>query len=62
MRRKTLARKVTVNGLGLHTGEWVNVFLHPAQEGEGIVFYVRDGRRVVHIPALTPFVADTRRR
>ncbi|MFZ8853202.1 MAG: UDP-3-O-acyl-N-acetylglucosamine deacetylase, partial [Armatimonadota bacterium] len=62
MRRKTLGRSITVNGLGLHTGEQAAVTLHPADAGEGIVFFVRNRQGVAHIPALAPFVTDTRRR
>jgi len=62
MRRKTLGRSITVNGLGLHTGEQAAVTLHPADAGEGIIFFVRNRQGVAHIPALTPFVTDTRRR
>ena len=62
MWRKTLKRSVSVKGVGLHTGERTTVTLHPTDEGNGIIFIVPNGRGAVDIPALTPFVTDTRRR
>ncbi|MFA0753534.1 MAG: hypothetical protein IMHGJWDQ_001310 [Candidatus Fervidibacter sp.] len=62
VRRKTLQQKVTVTGNGLHTGEKVTVTLYPAEAEAGICFRVRSGGEWVTIPALVPFVVDTRRR
>jgi UDP-3-O-[3-hydroxymyristoyl] N-acetylglucosamine deacetylase len=62
MVRKTLRRSITIKGLGLHTGERVEVTLHPAEAREGIVFFVQNRQGVATIPALTTFVANTRRR
>ncbi|GBD00204.1 UDP-3-O-acyl-N-acetylglucosamine deacetylase [bacterium HR17] len=61
MQRKTLGRCERVRGTGLHTGERVTATLHPAEAGTGIVLRVRRQGESV-IPALVPFVADTRRR
>ncbi len=62
MKRKTLRQSICVRGIGLHTGAETTVVLHPAHAGTGILFRVRVGEGSVDIPALTPFVGDTRRR
>lgn len=61
MTRKTLSNSVKVRGIGLHSGEKVTVWLHPAEAGSGIKFRVGNGRHKL-IPALVPFVVETRRR
>ena len=38
MKQRSLARAVSVKGNGLHTGNAVNLTLHPAPAGHGIVF------------------------
>lgn len=40
--QKTLARKVKLKGIGLHSGEMVHCTLHPAEENQGIVFLRSD--------------------
>lgn len=62
MNEKTIQRTIRVSGIGLHTGERVSVTLHPAEPGAGILFRVRNFNGVEVIPALVPFVIDTRRR
>jgi len=40
----TLTKSVSIKGIGLHSGEMVNVSVHPANTGEGIVFkYTGEG-------------------
>lgn len=56
-RQTTLARSVTVEGIGLHTGSDARVTLNPAPGNYGIVFRCSG----VEIPARTPFVASTTR-
>lgn len=62
MNERTIQRTVQVNGVGLHTGERVSATLHPAEPGSGILFRVRNLNGVEVIPALVPFVVETRRR
>jgi UDP-3-O-[3-hydroxymyristoyl] N-acetylglucosamine deacetylase len=40
--QNTLARRVRLSGIGLHTGRHVRVVLHPAGTNHGIVFYRSD--------------------
>ena len=40
--QNTLARRVRLAGIGLHSGRHVHVVLHPAVPGHGIVFYRSD--------------------
>jgi UDP-3-O-[3-hydroxymyristoyl] N-acetylglucosamine deacetylase len=60
--RKTIQEGVKVEGIGLHSGGRAKVFLHPCEGGHGIVFSVHNEQGSALIPALTPFVAETRRR
>lgn len=62
MNRKTIREGVKVEGIGLHSGGRAKVFLHPCEGGHGIVFSVHNEQGSALIPALTPFVAETRRR
>jgi UDP-3-O-[3-hydroxymyristoyl] N-acetylglucosamine deacetylase len=56
----TLAQPVHLEGIGLHTGEPVQVALHPAAEGCGIVFSRSDHPDVIPVPALVGNVVDSR--
>jgi len=60
--RKTIQKGVKVEGIGLHSGQRTKVFLHPREGGQGIVFSVHNEQGSALVPALTPFVAETRRR
>ena len=62
MNRKTIRKVVKVEGIGLHSGQRTKVFLNPCEGGKGIVFSVHNEQGSALIPALTPFVAETRRR
>ena len=62
MYQRTLARSVSVTGVGLHSGERVILNLHPAKENSGITFRRIDlsGKQAEPI-ALTPYlINDTR--
>ena len=62
MYQRTLARSVSVTGVGLHSGERVILNLHPAKENSGITFRRTDlsGKQAEPI-ALTPYlINDTR--
>lgn len=50
--QNTLARRVRLSGIGLHTGRHVHVVLHPAAAEHGIVFYRSD------VDAFIPAVAE----
>lgn len=59
--QKTLNRSLTCSGVGLHSGALVNMVLHPAAAGHGIVFVrtdIVDGDNI--IPARYDLVTDTR--
>jgi UDP-3-O-[3-hydroxymyristoyl] N-acetylglucosamine deacetylase len=59
MRQQTIAREVRCTGIGLHTGQRVNLVVKPAAENTGIQFVRRDlGRKA--IPALHRHLSDTR--
>ncbi len=55
MRQRTIAEKISCTGIGLHSGAPVQLTLHPARVGEGIVF-VRNG---TEIPARADRVGST---
>ena len=50
VQRQTLAKEVSLDGIGLHTGTQVRIRLIPAQPGTGVVF-VRKDLGGVRIPA-----------
>jgi len=50
--QNTLARRVRLAGIGLHSGRYVHVVLHPAAPGHGIVFYRSD------VDSFIPAVAE----
>lgn len=56
----TLAKTVTCEGLGLHTGRSIRMTLRPAEAGSGIVFHRREDDQVVSIEAVSANVVDTR--
>jgi UDP-3-O-[3-hydroxymyristoyl] N-acetylglucosamine deacetylase len=57
--QRTLERPVTVEGIGLHTGERVTVTLKPAPANSGVVFHRVDLPGRPAIPGRPEFVADT---
>jgi UDP-3-O-[3-hydroxymyristoyl] N-acetylglucosamine deacetylase len=58
--QKTLRNIIRAKGVGLHTGEQVNLTMRPAPPNTGIIFRRVDLRPVVEIPARLENVADTR--
>ncbi len=54
MERATVARTITVEGTGLHSGRDVRLHIRPSNAG---IAFVKDG---VRIPATPDFVVDTR--
>lgn len=51
MNQRTIAEKISCTGVGLHTGKPVQLTLHPARAGSGIVFVRTDLAEPVEIPA-----------
>jgi UDP-3-O-[3-hydroxymyristoyl] N-acetylglucosamine deacetylase len=56
----TIARPTAISGIGLHTGQRINMTLRPADAGVGIVFHRQMGDRKVSIEATSANVVDTR--
>ena len=51
VRQRTIAEKISCTGVGLHTGKPVQLTLHPARAGSGIVFVRTDLPSPIEIPA-----------
>jgi len=58
--QRTLAKTVTISGIGLHSGARINMTLRPAEAGTGIIFHRIDGQQTVSIAAIAENVVDTR--
>ncbi|MEJ2200182.1 MAG: UDP-3-O-acyl-N-acetylglucosamine deacetylase, partial [Desulfuromonadaceae bacterium] len=56
----TCAQPTTISGIGLHSGQMINMTLRPAEAGTGIVFHRTEGERTVSIEAISANVVDTR--
>jgi len=56
----TIAKPLTISGIGLHTGREITMHLRPADAGNGIVFHRKEGDRCVSIEAISANVVDTR--
>jgi len=56
----TIARPTAISGIGLHTGQRINMTLRPADAGVGIVFHRQMGDHKVAIEANSANVVDTR--
>lgn len=60
MLQHTVSEEISCTGVGLHTGQPVQLTIKPAREGTGIVF-IREGRgHPVEIPARPEYVTSTR--
>jgi UDP-3-O-[3-hydroxymyristoyl] N-acetylglucosamine deacetylase len=60
MNQHTIAEKIACTGIGLHSGEPVQLVLRPARAGSGIVFVRTDLATPVEIPARPDSVTATR--
>ena len=60
-KQQTIEQKVSIAGIGLHTGKTVNLTLVPAAVNSGIRFKRIDLEGQVEIPALVDYVVDTSR-
>jgi UDP-3-O-[3-hydroxymyristoyl] N-acetylglucosamine deacetylase len=58
--QRTIAEKISCTGIGLHSGEPVQLTLHPARVGSGVVFVRTDLAHPVEIPARREAVTSTR--
>jgi len=58
--QRTLRQKVSCTGIGLHSGAKITLTLSPAPANTGIRFVRTDLDPEVEIPALAPYVVDTR--
>jgi UDP-3-O-[3-hydroxymyristoyl] N-acetylglucosamine deacetylase/3-hydroxyacyl-[acyl-carrier-protein] dehydratase len=61
-RRQTLARSVTLDGVGLHMGRPARITFRPAPEGRGVIFRRTDLPGAPEIPALVAHTVLTERR
>ena len=59
--QQTLSRSVRLDGVGLHSGEQIEMILNPAPEDTGIKFIRTDLNPPVEIPALANLVTRTDR-
>lgn len=60
IRQRTLTNSIRATGIGLHTGQQVQLHLQPAPMNTGIVFRRSDLEPLVEIPASPDNVTDTR--
>ena len=60
LKQRTLKSLVHAKGVGLHTGQRINLTLRPAQPDTGIVFRRVDLASPVDVPARADLVGDTR--
>ncbi len=56
----TIANPLHISGIGLHTGNTINMVLCPAKAGTGIIFERKDGNIIRRIKACAQNVVDTR--
>jgi len=61
MNKSTIQKPVNISGVGLHSGEKVNLTLSPAGENHGIKFKRTDLPEYPEIPADVGYVKDTNR-
>ena len=60
-KQHTLGDSFTIEGIGLHTGEFCKLTLHPAEPGHGYVFQRTDLEGAPKVPADCDLVVETRR-
>src|SRR5271170_5073683 len=58
MKQRTFKNAVRTTGVGVHSGEAINLVLHPADENTGIIFRRTDFQPEFEIPALIPYVVN----
>lgn len=60
-KQKTIAKAVSITGVGIHTGAAVNMTFHPAAENHGFIFQRIDLPDAPLVPALVENVVETSR-
>ena len=60
MKQKTLNKSITLEGIGIHTGERAVVKLNPARENTGIILQSNIGSKTDYFPVNVDYVTDTR--
>jgi UDP-3-O-[3-hydroxymyristoyl] N-acetylglucosamine deacetylase len=58
--QRTIAEKISCTGIGLHSGQPVQLTLHPARAGTGVVFARTDLPVPAEVPAVHSAVTSTR--
>jgi UDP-3-O-[3-hydroxymyristoyl] N-acetylglucosamine deacetylase len=58
--QRTIAEKISCTGIGLHSGQPVQLTLHPARAGTGVVFVRTDLAQPAEVPAVHSAVTSTR--
>lgn len=59
IKQRSLQNAVRATGVGVHSGEAINLVLHPADENTGIIFRRTDMQPEFEIPALIQYVSNT---
>ena len=59
IKQKTIKKKVSCSGIGVHSGKKVNIIIHPAPANHGIKFSRIDMANKNLIPAFFKMVVDT---
>lgn len=59
IKQQTLKNTVHATGIGVHSGQPVNLALHPAPINTGIIFRRIDLEKSIEIPATAEFMGDT---
>ena len=59
LKQRTLSNSIRASGVGLHSGEKINMTLRPAAKDTGIIFRRLDIEPIQQIPALAKSVIDT---
>ena len=52
LNQKTIAEKISLSGIGIHTGEKVNLNILPASPNTGIIFKRIDLKKQYNLPKL----------
>ncbi len=61
VQQRTISKKVSISGVGLHTGCESTISFLPAPENHGVIFHRTDVGGKPEIPALADFVVDVSR-
>jgi len=58
--QRTIKKATTISGIGLHSGQRINLRMRPATANTGIIFHRTDKKQTVDIKACSENVVDTR--